>query len=182
LSRAKLLSFALAEPQGFCPTLKIEAVVIEIDIPRSGIFKIQHIICDFSGTLSVDGVLLPGIKEKLNRLADQLEVHILTSDTHGKAREELKGLSATIHILEGEDHTGQKEKYTHDLGAESVIAIGNGNNDRMMLKAARIGICVCLDEGCSTAAIQSADIFVKSIDHALGLLLSPKRLIATLRV
>ena len=155
--------------------------MIDFDIPGLDIIKIQHIICDFSGTLSVDGMLLPGIKDKLNRLAGQLEMHILTSDTHGKAREQLKGLNATVHILEGDDHTGQKEKYAHDLGAESVVAIGNGNNDRKMLKAARIGICVCLDEGCATAAIQSADIFVKSIDNALDLLLYPKRLIATLR-
>lgn len=156
--------------------------MIEFDIQDLGIIKIQHIICDFSGTLSVDGRLLPGIKDKLNHLAEQLEVHILTSDTHGKAKEELKGLNATVQILEGEDHTGQKAKYVHDLGAQSVIAIGNGNNDRKMLKAARIGICVCLDEGCAAAALQSADIFVKSIDHALDLLVHPKRLIATLRV
>lgn len=169
--------------------------MIEFDIPGLGIIKIQHIICDYSGTLSVDGRLLPGIKDKLNRLAEKLEVHILTADTHGKAQEELVGLNAKVHTLEildhngqkympymGTDHTWMKEKYVHDLGMESVIAIGNGNNDRKMLTAARIGICVCLDEGCSTAAIQSADIFVKSIDHALDLILFPKRMIATLRV
>jgi len=156
--------------------------LIEFEIAGADIIRIQHLICDFSGTLSVDGRLLPGIRDRLNWLSEQLEVHILTSDTFGKADEELKGLNATVHILEGEDHTGQKEKYVHDLGAESVVAIGNGNNDRGMLRAARIGICVCLDEGCSAGAIQSADIFVKSIDDALDLLLFPKRLVATLRV
>jgi soluble P-type ATPase len=182
MSRAKLLSFAMAEPQGFCPTQKTEVDMVILNIPGPGSAELHYLVCDFSGTLSVDGRLLPGIRDKLNRLAEQLDVLILTSDTHGKAKDELTGLIATIHILEGEDHTSQKEKYVHDLGAESVIAIGNGNNDRKMLNAARIGICVCLDEGCATAALQSADIFVKSIDDALDLLLFPKRLIATLRV
>ncbi|NMC74942.1 MAG: hypothetical protein GYA56_11410 [Geobacteraceae bacterium] len=57
----------------------------------------------------------------------------------------------------------------------------NGNNDRLMLKAARLGIAVCEGEGCAVAALMNADIQARSIGEALGLLLNPKRLKATLR-
>ncbi len=50
-----------------------------------------------------------------------------------------------------------------------------------MLALARVGIAVCLEEGCSIDAIRSADILVKSPLDALDLLLNPNRLKATLR-
>lgn len=50
-----------------------------------------------------------------------------------------------------------------------------------MLKTAKIGIAVCLNEGCSIDAIKSADILVNSPIDALDLLLNPRRLKATFR-
>jgi soluble P-type ATPase len=155
--------------------------VIGIEIPGTGIFEIEHFVTDFSGTLSEDGSLLPGVREKLNELADKVKVHILTSDTFGKARKELEGINCTVHILEGKDHIGQKERYVTGLGAERVVALGNGNNDVLMLKAAGIGVAVCLKEGCSVEAISAAKILVRSPLDAVDMLLQPKRLIATLR-
>lgn len=155
--------------------------MIIIDIPGYGRLEIEHFVSDFSGTLSEDGSLIPGVAERLNELSEQIQVHVLTSDTFGKARKELEGIKCTVHILEGEDHTGQKERYVVGLGAEGVVAFGNGNNDALMLKAAGIGIVVCLPEGCSIAAFSAAMIFVKSPLDAIELLLNPKRLIATMR-
>lgn len=155
--------------------------MITLDIPGSFRLEIEHFVSDFSGTLSEDGVLLPGVKEKLNDLSEKIQVHVLTSDTFGRARKELEGIRCTVHILEGSDHTAQKEQYVLSLGSESVIAIGNGNNDTRMLKAAGIGIAVCLKEGCSIEALTAAQILVMSPLDAVDLLLNPKRLIATLR-
>jgi soluble P-type ATPase len=155
--------------------------MISIDIPGAGHLEIEHFVTDFSGTLSEDGVLIRGVREKLNELAKRLHVHVLTSDTFGSARKELEGIDCTAHILEGEDHTVQKERYIAALGAERVVALGNGNNDARMLKAAGLGIVVCLGEGCSVESFQAARIFVRSPVDAVELLLYPKRLIATLR-
>lgn len=155
--------------------------MFKIDIPGFGQIKLNHLVSDFTGTLSVDGKLLPGVKGRLNKIAKFLKIHILTADTFGKARAELKGINCRIHILEGKSHDIQKEKYVKKLGAENVIAFGNGNNDRKMLKTARLGMALCLSEGCSTDAIKSSDIIVKSTADALDLLLKPKRLKATLR-
>jgi len=156
--------------------------MIRVEIPGTGLFEFEHFVTDFSGTLSEDGILLPQLKEKLNELSEKLNVHVLTSDTFGRAREELRGINCMLRILEGEQHVVQKEHYVTALGAERVAALGNGNNDALMLKAAKLGIAVCLKEGCSRQAIEAARIFVMSPIDAVDLLLTPKRLIATLRV
>lgn len=156
--------------------------MIRLEIPGSGFLELEHFVTDFSGTLSEDGTLLPEIKDKLNDLSGKLKIHVLTSDTFGRAKKELEGVNCTLHVLEGKGHTIQKEKYVINLGADKVVAFGNGNNDALMLMAARLGIAVCLKEGCSRKAIEASQILVKSSIDAIDLLLSPKRLIATLRV
>jgi len=156
--------------------------MIDIEIPGSGTLKLEYFVTDFSGTLSEDGIVLSGVREKLQALSEKLDIHVLTSDTFGRAKEELRGLHCRVHVLEGEGHTAQKEKYVLGLGAEKVVAAGNGNNDVLMLRAATLGIAVCLREGCSVKSLEASRILVRSPIDAIDLLLSPKRLIATLRV
>ncbi len=155
--------------------------MLELDIPGFGTLRLEHLVSDFTGTLSVDGRLLPGVKDRLSRIAGFLDLHILTADTFGRAREELEGLRCAMRILDGARHDIQKEEYVKKLPAETVIAFGNGKNDRKMLQAARIGVAVCLAEGCAADAAASADILVTSITDGLDLLLNPNRCKATLR-
>jgi soluble P-type ATPase len=153
----------------------------ETDIPGFGAVRLMHLVSDFTGTLSVDGKLLPGVKDRLNKTGEFLTIHILTADTFGRAKAELEGVNCRLQILEGEDHDVQKESYIKKLGPEGVVALGNGNNDRKMLKTAKIGIALCLEEGCAVDAVTAADILVCSAVDALELLLNPKRMKATLR-
>jgi soluble P-type ATPase len=155
--------------------------VIEIDIPGFGMIKLEHLVSDFTGTLSVDGILLSEVEARLNKLSEVMKVHILTSDTFGKAQEELRNVKCEMHILTGQNHDAQKEQFVNRLGAERVVALGNGKNDRKMLKAARIGIAVTEGEGCAVDAIIAADIHVGSAVNGLDLLLNTKRCKATLR-
>ena len=155
--------------------------MFELDIPGFGPVKLEHLVSDYTGTLSLDGVILPRVEEYLNRIAGFLKIHILTADTFGKAKEQLRNVHCEMHILTGAAHDVQKESYVNTLGPVSVVAVGNGNNDRLMLGAARIGIAVMEGEGCSSRAMTAADITVRSAESALGLLLNPKRLKATLR-
>ena len=155
--------------------------MIEMDVPGFGLVKLKHLISDFTGTLSVDGKLLPGVRQRLNKIAKSLKIHILTADTFGRARAELKGINCRILILKGKNHDIQKEKFVKKLGAANVAAFGNGNNDRRMLKTARLGIAVTEAEGCAGDAIMSADIHVTSAKSGLDLFLKPKRCKATLR-
>ncbi len=155
--------------------------MLSIDIPGFGRVEIEHLVSDFTGTLSEDGRLCQGVRERLNRLSGSVEIHILTADTFGRAAEELKDINCRLHILHGSDHDIQKEDYVRKLGPERVFALGNGNNDRRMLRIARIGVSVLLREGCATDAIMASDILVTSIEDGLDLLLKSKRLKATLR-
>ena len=155
--------------------------MLKIDVPGFGVVKLEHLVSDFTGTLSVDGRLLPGVRSQLKEIAKFLNVHILTADTFGKVKTELEGTDCEIHILKGKKHDVQKEEYVKKLGAEGVVAFGNGNNDRKMLKAARVGIAVSQGEGCAVDAIMAADIHVTSANAGLDLLLHPKRMKAALR-
>ena len=104
--------------------------------PGFGQVNLKHLVSDFTGTLSVHGSLVPGVRVLLNKISEILDVHVLTADTFGMARSELSGVACRVHILAGSNEDLQKEEYVRTLGAENVIALGNGNNDRKMLKAA----------------------------------------------
>lgn len=65
--------------------------------------------------------------------------------------------------------------------SDTVVAIGNGRNDRLMLEQAAIGIAVLGQEGTAVEALMAADVIVADIFTALDLLQIPLRLVATLR-
>lgn len=157
--------------------------MIEIDIPGFGPVRLEHMVSDFTGTLSCDGILLGGVADKIREISKRLSVDILTTDTFRSASSALEGLPCTTHVLcssfVGVDT--RKEKFVQELGPEGVVAIGNGCNDRKMLKVARLGIAVTGTEGCSTDALVAADIHVNDVIDAFNLLLKPKRCKATLR-
>jgi len=157
--------------------------MIEIEIPGFGPVRLEHMVSDFTGTLSCDGILLEGVAEKIREVSGRLSVDILTADTFGTAWSEFEGLPCTVHLLSGSMAAidAWKEKFVRELGAEGVVAIGNGCNDRKMLKAARLGIAVSGPEGCATEALMASDIHVLRVIDAFDLLLKPKRCKATLR-
>jgi soluble P-type ATPase len=155
--------------------------MLEIEVPGFGLVRLEHLVTDFSGTLSFDGKLLPGVREQLHSLAELLTVHIVTADTFGTVQREIAGIQGELKLLSLKEQDIQKEDYVRRLGADHVVAVGNGNNDRKMLNAARLGIAVIEGEGASAQAVVAADIVVKNITDALGLLLNPTRCKATLR-
>ena len=155
--------------------------MLEINIPGFGMVRLEHLVTDFSGTLSVEGKLLPGVREQLSALASQLTVHIITADTFETVQREIEGIQGELKLLALNDQDIQKEDYVKKLGADHVVAVGNGNNDRRMLHAARLGIAVIEGEGASAQAVMASDIVVRNIVDALGLLLNPIRCKATLR-
>lgn len=155
--------------------------MLEIDIPGFGTVKLLHLVSDFTGTLSHNGALVQGVEERLRQISEFMDIHVLTSDTFGTAESELKGLPCKLKILEGEYHDLQKEEYVDSLGAPSVVAFGNGNNDRKMLRVAKIGVAVTGREGSAVDIIMAGEVYVNDINAGLELLIYPKRLKATLR-
>ena len=153
--------------------------MIELDIPGRGHLQLEYAVFDVNGTLALDGTLLPGVAERLTALQDHLTVHMLTADTFGKQAsiDAVLGLKATI-ITGG---AAEKRSRVLALGAEHVVAVGNGANDAGMFQAAALGIAVLGPEGLAVPALTTADVVVASITDLLDLLLNPRRLVATLR-
>jgi P-type E1-E2 ATPase len=155
--------------------------MIKIAIPGFGHIKLAHAVFDYNGTLALDGVLLPEVKSSLELLSKKLMLHVVTADTFGRVKEQLESFPVNIHILHPDREVEQKEAYVQSLDHRQVVAVGNGNNDRDMLQLARIGIVVIGAEGCAATVMATADVIVRDIGDAFGLLLNPKRLKATLR-
>lgn len=154
---------------------------MRIEIPVRKPLMIEHLVLDFNGTLATDGKLIDGVEQLLNKLSEQLCIHVITADTFGTVAKALKGVNCRVIVLEKAEQDKQKKNYVKQLGSKKCVAIGNGFNDSLMLKFAALGIVTIQSEGAATKALQNADIACTSIIDALNLLLNPKRIAATLR-
>lgn len=158
---------------------------MELAIPGRGTYDIQHLVLDVNGTVAVGGQLIDHVPERLAGIREAgLHVHWITADTRGRQATLDREMGFPAHRLSpatGLDEGAQKAAFVESLGAAQVLAIGNGANDALMLRAAAIGIAVLGPEGLSTAALLSSDLLVPSIHAALDLVVDPVRLVATLR-
>jgi P-type E1-E2 ATPase len=155
--------------------------MIELNIPGRGLVQLHHLVCDVNGTLAVDGQLLENVKLGLSTLRDRLTLHLLTADTHGRQETIDRQLNIkAVRIQPGEEAT-QKANYVEQLGADTVVAIGQGSNDAGMIRTAGLGICVLSAEGTAVETLLGADLIVANISDALEMLEKPLRIVATLR-
>jgi len=155
--------------------------MIEIDIPGLKTLRLQHIVLDVNGTITKDGLLIEGTKELLAELGSRLEIHLITADTHGRQEAINRELNLAAVRIPDSKQAEAKLEYVNKLGKDSVVAVGNGANDALMLEQAALGIAILGPEGAAGTAIQKADVVVSDIRSALELILHSKRLIATLR-
>ena len=155
--------------------------MLELTIPGRGELRTRHLVTDVNGTLALDGLLLDGLAKRIGALRDRLQIHLLTADTHGRQTAIDQQLNLTAVRIKGGNEAQQKAEYVKKLGADSVIAIGQGANDAAMLKAAALGLCVMSQEGAAVETLLAADLLVPDIFAALDLLDKPLRLIASLR-
>jgi soluble P-type ATPase len=155
--------------------------MLELKIPGYGHLRMTHLVLDFNGTLACDGRLIDGVRPRILALRDSLEIHVLTADTFGRVGSAIDGMGCTLSIIGGKSEAEEKLQYIQKIGTEQTVCIGNGRNDRLMLKAATLGIAVIQAEGASVQALFWADAVTLNILDALDLLLNPLRLLATLR-
>jgi len=140
--------------------------------------RLGHVVFDFNGTMATDGKLPRGLAPRVRRLANSVEVVVMTADTFGTARRALAGWPVEIRIVR---RGREKRDLVEKMGAERVAVVGNGVNDVPMFKVAALGIAVCGAEGTAAELLHLAAIVVRDINDALDLLLKPKRLVASLR-
>jgi P-type E1-E2 ATPase len=162
---------------------------MEIVIPGRGTYRLDHLVLDVNGTVAAGGQLIDGVRERLHTLRETgLDVHWITADTRGRQEALDAALGwAAVRISPNHGPAGvrseadQKAAFVQRLGADHVVAIGNGANDAGMLREAALGIAVLGPEGLDLDALQVADMLAADILSALDLLLDSDRLVATLR-
>lgn len=155
--------------------------MVRLDIPGFGSLALSYLVLDYNGTLAVDGHVLEGAHEELVAIAGHLDIHVVTGNSYGDVETRLAGWNVQLTCLPALGQAQAKRSYVEKLGANRTVAIGNGRNDAPMLRAAALGIAVLGSEGLATDAAKDADILVRHVVDAIGLLLHPTRLIASLR-
>jgi soluble P-type ATPase len=155
--------------------------VVKVTIPGRAPFNIQHIVFDYNGTLAVDGIIDPAVKASLYDLAQKIDITVLSADTFGTVTQALDLFPGAIRILTPGNEREAKKTFVTELGAGSVMAVGNGANDEWMLETAQLSICVLGREGAAFAAMAASDIIVSGPESIFELLAHPQRITATLR-
>jgi soluble P-type ATPase len=162
--------------------------MLHLDIPGHEPLELEHLVCDFNGTLADDGYLQDGVVGRFVQISTVLQIHLLTADTYGtseRAAREIQEACVAANVSgphwERAERGHDKDQYVQRLGPQRVVAIGNGGNDVAMFRAAALSMCVIGHEGACTQALLASDLVVTSPFDALDALLQPKRLVATLR-
>lgn len=161
--------------------LKYNNNMLEINIPGRGNLQLNHLVCDVNGTLAVDGDLIDGIAQKIAFISTFLTIHLLTTDTHKKQSSIDQQLNLKAVRVKPGDEALQKAEYVRNLGANRVVAMGQGANDAGMLKEAALGICVISPEGTAVETMMVADLLLPDVFSALEMLENPMRIKADLR-
>lgn len=157
--------------------------MISIDIPgREHPLEIEALVLDYNGTIAKDGALIEGIPKRLIKLAEAVEVYVLTADTYGTVRGQCEPLGVTVRTFPHAGAGACKEEIVLELRRNAkVCAVGNGFNDVQMMDAADFAVAVLDAEGMYAGLLPHADVLVRSAMEALDLFLKPDRLRATLR-
>ncbi len=155
--------------------------MIQLQISNTKTLNLHHLVLDYNGTLAIEGIPIPGVIEKLKQVASFINIHIITADTFGVVRTYLTDDRFQITILSASPEDQQKLAFIESLDKQTVVAVGNGNNDALMLQEAALGIAVIQAEGASFKAISHADIVCQSIFDALEIVINPSRIKATIR-
>ena len=151
------------------------------EIPGYGMLEIKNLVLDYNGTIAKDGKLLKDLKEIINKLADIVDVYILTADTYGTVEKEMADLPVKVQVIKGENELVEKRDFARELGANVTMAIGNGYNDQLLFREVKISVVVMGCEACATILFNIADLVSSDIYDALGLILNPTRLRSSLR-
>lgn len=155
--------------------------LIQIEVPGRGRYRLRYLVLDVNGTIVENGQLIEGVGERLAKLRQSLDVHLVTADTRGRQDAIDRALGLRASRIAPEDEVGRKAALVRELGEREVCAVGNGANDAGMLREAGLSIAVLGAEGLAVETLSAADVVVAHVNTALDLLLNPLRLVATLR-
>ena len=120
--------------------------MVNIEIPGHSALALKYLVLDYNGTIALDGEIIPGVEHALKALAEHMEIHVITADTFGKVRSRMENVPCTVSVLPPGNQDQGKLDYIVALGPDQTVCVGNGRNDRLMLKEAALGIAVVLGD------------------------------------
>lgn len=155
----------------------------KIEIPNYGTITIKNIIFDINGTLQFKGLIDAEIIYKIQDLKEYYNVFLLSADTRGNLKDLATKLDVDYIKINPADITEAEAKNNEllRLGKSHTVAIGNGNNDSLMLKNALLGLVIIGSEGATIKSILSSDVAFPNPESAIDFLLDEKIMIGTLR-
>ncbi len=154
--------------------------MLSVQIPGREVLHLSHLILDYNGTIALDGEVIEAIRPRLELLAQDLQIYVVTADTYGTAAQKCRDLPLQV-LTFPTTQVGEIKALEAGKLEGGVVCIGNGFNDIPISDVCQLSVCVIGREGCSGALLQHCDVVVTSIEDALDLLLKSHRLRATLR-
>ena len=154
---------------------------MKIVIPEYKTLEVDRLFLDFNGTIAVDGIIPAGVRQRLEQLAAEFTIYVLTADTNGNAKEQCQGLPVILQTFPTGNARDYKKELVKATGSRRCVAVGNGRNDELMLREAALSIAIMDREGAYGRVLREADLCVRSMQDGLDLLLYPSRIIAGLR-
>ena len=149
------------------------------EIPNVGKLELKTLILDLNGTLTVQGKIPEGVKEKLARLKElEYRIVFFTGNTRNNADEIASELG--IDWILAENGIAKRDE-AMKLDPGTCVSIGNGLIDLELMKIVKLRIVTLQAEGVYTQTSLNSDIMIPSIVDALDLLIDPATLVATLR-
>ncbi len=118
-----------------------------IDIPGYKKMNINTLLLDYNGTIATDGIIPESVKMRLQELAKDFDIYVLTADTHGTARKQCEDIPVTVHTFPVGNAADYKEEIINKIGGEVCVCLGNGRNDIKMFREAALSIAIMNTEG-----------------------------------
>lgn len=143
-------------------------------------FELNTVILDLNGTLSVNGQVPDGVRERLDKLkALGFKIYLFSGDQRGTAA----GIAINLGIeLQKATTLEEKAALTNKLDLKHTVAIGNARIDIGTFKPVKLRIGTLQAEGIHVEILKHIDVLTPSINDALDLLLNPDSLCATMRL
>jgi soluble P-type ATPase len=149
------------------------------NVPGQGELKLETIILDLNGTISVRGKLVEGVGERLAKLKELgYAVVLFTGNTRGDADGMAQSLGIEWRLTKSSE---DKRDKALQLSPETCVSIGNGLIDLELMKVVKLCIVTLQAEGVHVQTMLNSDVIVPTICDALDMLIDPNILVATLR-
>lgn len=149
-------------------------------VPELGEIEINTIVLDLNGTLSVNGKIPNGVKERIQQIKSLgIKVILFTGDQRGTASELYK--EYRIDLVRTKNGL-EKEEAMKNLNSQTTAAIGNARIDIGTFKHAKLSIATLQSEGIHAEILKYVDVVVSSINDALDFFIDKNTFSATMRI